>query len=111
MIRGDWLGRRRGVVLLVGDVLAPSGVVAGVVDLEHRDVGHEAVGCSPVPVLFAGLEEDAVAGTDRLDRSAAALSATDALDDVDRLAVRVGVPRRPGTWREVDAARRQPRWP
>src|SRR5437660_122352 len=81
----------------------------GVVDLEHRDVGHEAVGCSAVPVLFAGLEEDAVAGTDHLDRSAAALSATDALDDVDRLAVRVGVPCGARAGGEVNAACTQAR--
>src|SRR6266542_4042762 len=77
------LGRWRGVVLLVGDVLAPVGAVAGIVDLEHRDVGQEAVRGGAVPVLFAGLEEDAVAGADDLDRAAAVLRASDALEDVD----------------------------
>jgi len=43
-------------------------------------------------VLFAGLEEDAVAGADDLDRAAAVLRASGALGDVDRLVVRVGVP-------------------
>src|SRR5205823_10969385 len=58
---------------------------------------------------FAGLEEDAVAGADDLDRTAAALRAADALEDVDRLAVRVGVPRGARTRGEVDAARAQAR--
>jgi hypothetical protein len=53
--------RPRGVVLLVGDMLAPGRAAALIVDLEHRDVGHEAVGRGAVPVLLAGLEEDAVA--------------------------------------------------
>jgi hypothetical protein len=46
------------------------GAVALVVDLEHCEVGHEAIGGGAVPVVFAGLEEDAVAGADDLDRSA-----------------------------------------
>ena len=37
-------------------------------------MGHEPVGCCAVPVLLARLEEDAVAGTDDLDRAAAALA-------------------------------------
>ncbi len=45
--------RRRCSVLLVGDVLAPRGGVAVVVDLEHREVGHEAFRCRAVPVLRA----------------------------------------------------------
>ena len=93
-------------VLLVGDVLAPGRDVALVVDFEHREVGHEAVGGGAVPVLLARLEEHAVAGADDLDRPAAALRAADALGDVDGLAVGVGVPRRPRARREVDAARR-----
>src|SRR5439155_18442068 len=72
-------------------------------------VGHEAVRCGAVPVLFAGLEEDAVTGADDLERTAAALRATDALEDVDRLAVGVGVPRGARSRGEVDAARAQAR--
>src|SRR5439155_8316021 len=101
------LGHRRGVVVLVGDVLAPGGAVAFVVDLEHREVGHEAVGGGAVPVVFAGLEEDAVAGADDLDRGATALSAADAFEDVDGLPVGVGVPCGACARREVDAARAQ----
>src|SRR5881398_183060 len=54
-----------------------------------------------VPVVLAGLEEDAVAGADLLDRSAFALAAADALGDEDGLAVRVGVPGRAGAGGEV----------
>jgi hypothetical protein len=51
-------------------VFAPRGAVAGVVDLEHREMGHEAVRRGAVPVLFPELEEDAVAGADHLDWAA-----------------------------------------
>jgi alpha-1,2-mannosyltransferase len=54
------LGLRR--VLLVGDVVAPRRRRALLVDLEHRQVGHEPVGGGAVPVLLPRLEEDAVAG-------------------------------------------------
>src|SRR5829696_4680832 len=95
-------GRRP--VLLVGDVLAPVGGVAGVVDLGDGDVRHETGRRGTVPVLFAGREEHAVAGVDLLDRPAARLGATGALQDEDRLAVRMRVPRCPRARREVDAA-------
>src|SRR3989442_972914 len=103
------LCRRCGVVLLVGDVLAPRRAGAFVVDLDDREVGHEPARGGAVPVVLAGLEEDAVAGADDFDRAAPALRAADALGDVDRLAVGVGVPGRPGARREVDAARVQVR--
>jgi uncharacterized protein YqfB (UPF0267 family) len=57
------------------------------------------------------LEEDAVTGSDDLDRPTAGLRESNALGDVDRLAVRVSVPRRSGARREVDACRLQSRWP
>ena len=94
-----------GAVLRVGDVVAPSGGVALVVNVDDRDVGHEAVRRGAVPVLLLGLEEDAVARPDDLDRLAAALAQAHALGDEDRLAVGVGVPRGPGARSEVDAAR------
>ena len=78
-----------------------------VVDLLDRQVGHEAVRGGAVPVILAGLEEDAVAGADDLDRAAAALAAADALGDVDGLAEGMGVPRGPGAGREVDTGGRQ----
>src|SRR3954447_1985953 len=90
-----------GGVLVVGHVLAPGHRAPGLVELLHRDVGHEAVRCGAVPVVLATLEEDAVAGADRLDGAALALAEADALGDEDRLAVRVGVPGGAGTGREV----------
>ena len=48
-----------------------------------------------VPVILPRLEEHAVAGPDDLDRPAAPLCEPHAFDDVDRLAVRMGMPRRP----------------
>jgi hypothetical protein len=77
-------------------VLAPRRGVAFVVDLDHGEVGHEAVGGGAVPVVFTGLEEDPVTGPDDLDRAAAALHEADALGGVDGLAVRMGVPGGPG---------------
>src|SRR3954454_23160906 len=73
-------------------MLAPRDRAARVVVLLHGEVGHEAVWGGAVPVVLAGLEEDAVAGADLFDRAAFALAAADALGDEDRLAVRVGVP-------------------
>jgi hypothetical protein len=55
-------------------------------------VDHEPVRSAAVPVVLVGLEEDAVAGPDDLDRAALALAQADALGDEDRLAVRVRVP-------------------
>ena len=94
-------------VLLVADVVAPGRGVALVVDLEHRDVGHEARRRRAVPVLLARLEEHAVAGPDDLDGPAAPLAQADALEDPDRLTVRVRVPGGARAGREVDAARAQ----
>src|SRR5207247_8296445 len=53
----------------VGDVLAPVRAVAFVVDLEHCEVGHEAVGGGAMPVILAGPEEHTVSGADDLDRA------------------------------------------
>ena len=47
-----------GRVLVVGDVVAPRGVVV----LPHGQVGHEVVGQGAVPVLLAGRGVDGVAG-------------------------------------------------
>jgi hypothetical protein len=58
-----------------------------VVDYEHGDVRHEAIRRGTVPVMLARLEEDAVAGADDLDGTAAALAEPDALGDPDRLPV------------------------
>src|SRR5262245_19653823 len=94
-----------GGVFVVDDVLSPGCVVAFVVDLEHREVGHEAAWRGTVPVLLSRFEEDAVAGTYDLDRRAAPLGEADPLDHVDGLAVRMRVPRSPCAGSEMDAAR------
>src|SRR5947209_18535777 len=83
-------GRRR-PVLLVGDVGAPRRAGALIVDLEQREVRHEARPRGAVPVVLARLEEHAVAGADHLDRAAAALREADTLGDPDGLGVRVRV--------------------
>src|SRR5918998_3532262 len=102
--------RRRGVVLLVADVLAPRDGATLVVDFLHSYVGHEAVGGGAVPVVLTGLEEHAVARSDHFDRPAAALAEADALGDIDGLAVRVNVPRGSSARRKVDAAGRKAGW-
>src|SRR5829696_6154191 len=92
-------------VLLVGDVLTPRDRAAGLVVLLHGDVDHEAVGRGAVPVVLAGLEEDAVAGPDLLKGAALALAQADAFGDEDRLAVRVRVPGGAGARGEVHERR------
>src|SRR2546423_602429 len=96
---------RCGVVLLVADVVAPGDGAALVVDLLHREVGHEAAGRGAVPGILARLEVDTVTGSDDLDRPAAALAPPDPFGDVDGLAVRVGVPGCSRARGEVDAGR------
>src|ERR1700722_542115 len=93
---------RRRVVLLVGDVLAPSDLGAGLVGLLHGGMHHEAVGRGTMPVVLPGLEEDAVAGTNGLDWTALTLAQTHALSHEDRLAEGMGVPSGAGTGRKVD---------
>jgi hypothetical protein len=53
----------------------------------HGEVDHEAALRGTVAVVLAGLEEEAVAGADDLDRVSLALAEADALADEDRLAV------------------------
>src|SRR4051794_23031712 len=90
-------------------MLAPADRAAALVGLLHRDVGHEAIRGGAVPVILAGLEVDAVAGADDLDRSLAALAEPHALGDPDRLAERVRVPGGARARGEVDAGSLQPR--
>src|SRR6185437_7607650 len=97
------------VVLLVADVLAPGRTVPLVIDFEHCEVGHEAVGGGAMPVLLAWPKEHPVTGTNNLDWPATPLRKADTLSHVDRLAMGMGVPCRPGAGREVDAARAQTR--
>src|SRR5689334_2929487 len=72
-----------GPVLLLGDVTAPRHRIAGFVGLVHRDMDHESIRRGAVPVVLAGLEEDAVSGMDELDRSAVTLAQPDAFEDED----------------------------
>jgi hypothetical protein len=63
-------------------------------------------------VFLARLEEDAVAGADHLDRPAAPLAEADAFEDVDRLAVRMRVPRARATgvkWTLLALSREAPK--
>src|SRR5207248_3392960 len=83
-------------ILLVGHMLAPMHGGVLIVDLVDREVDHQSVGGGPVPVVLVGFEEDAIAGTDELDRPAAALAEPNSLSDEDGLPERVGVPRRAG---------------
>jgi hypothetical protein len=86
-------------------VVTPGGGLPFVVDFEQGEMGHEPRRRGAVPVLLAGFEEDAVAGADRLDRTAAHLAEADAFEDLDRLAVRVRVPGGASAGRELDAVR------
>src|SRR5215207_6328712 len=99
---GSALDRRRRRVLLFGDLVTPAGGRVVVVDLVEGEVDHEAVRCGAMPVVLVGLEEDAVAGADELDRATAALAEADALGHVDGLAERVGVPGGSRAGGEVD---------
>ncbi|HEX5499909.1 MAG TPA: hypothetical protein VFX03_11800 [Thermomicrobiales bacterium] len=58
-------------------MLEPRGGIAGFIDLVQREMGHEAVGGGAVPMLFARLEKDAIAGADDRDRPDAPLGAAD----------------------------------
>ena len=78
------------------------------VGLVDGDVDHEAVGSGAVPVLLVRLKEDAVTGSDDLDRSASALAQPDAFGDEDGLAEWVAVPVGSGTGHEVDQVRGDP---
>src|SRR3954453_12046110 len=71
---------------------APADGAAAVVGELHREVRHQACRCGTVPVVFARLEEDAVAGADDLDVAALTLAEANAFGDPDGLAERVGVP-------------------
>src|SRR5712691_817206 len=90
-------------------MVAPRGGVALSVDIEHGQVRHEVVWRRTVPVMLAGLEEHAIAGSDDLDLAAATLRDADPFDAKDGLTVRVRVPRGTSARREMNAARSQPR--
>lgn len=84
-------------------MVEPGDDLAVVVGFLHRDVGHEAVWRSPVPVLFAWLDVDDVAGPDLLDAPGTGRDETDSVRDVERLTLGV-VPGGAGARREADCA-------
>ena len=86
-------------------MLTPGNRAAPIIDLLHREVSHEAIGCCAVPVVLSGLEERPVAGSDDLYGAAVPLAYAETLGDVDGLAVGVGMPGGASAGREVDAAR------
>src|SRR3954470_1554806 len=88
---------------------APGDGAAGVVCELHCHVRHEPRRSSAVPVGLAGLEEDAVAGANHLDRPAFALTQADALGHPDRLAERVRMPCGARARCEVDGRGAEPR--
>jgi hypothetical protein len=51
-------------------MVTPGRRISLVVDLLYGEVGHEAVRRRSVPVAFARLEENAIAGADDLNRPA-----------------------------------------
>src|SRR5438132_11840515 len=101
-------GRRRRV-LGIADVIAPCRVVPLVVDVEHREVGHESRRRRAMPMFLARLEKDAIAWTDHLDDSNAALRQAETPSDDSGLARGVPVPGGSCARREMDAARAQSR--
>src|SRR5690349_5280275 len=90
-----------GPVLLFADLFHPVDGLA-VERLGDRDVRHRRGGRGAVPVLLARLEPHHIARPDRLDRSALALYPAAAEGDDQRLAERMGVPRRARTGLEGD---------
>ena len=88
------MARAIGINHVALDVGAPRGAGAGLVDLEHREVGHEARRRRAVPVLLARLEEHAVAGADQFDLPSPPLHEPHAFGDVHGLTVGMRVPGR-----------------
>src|SRR3954454_6390143 len=83
---------RSGSVFLVSHVLEPGHDLPVAVGLLDGDVRHEPVGRRSVPVLFARLDIDHVAGADLLYLTAAAGDIADAVGDVERLPLGVVMP-------------------
>ena len=71
-----------------------------------REVDHVAVGCGPVPVLHARLDEDHVAGRDRAAVAVAVVDPARAARDDEHLTAVVAVPVRARAGRERDAVDR-----
>src|SRR4051812_26314167 len=84
--------RGSGAVLLLGDVVEPGDDFTVLIGFLHGDVGHEPVWGGSVPVLLAGLDVHHVAGADLTDLAAAPCDESDAVCDVQGLALGVVVP-------------------
>lgn len=97
------LGGRSREILLVGDVPIPFGLGAVVVDFYQAEVSHKVIGAGAMPVPFTSFDDDGVASSDLTDRATLRLYTPNAFGDVEDLAVRVPVPRRPRGRREVHA--------
>jgi hypothetical protein len=94
--------RKAGTPALEVDAVALHGAVPAGGD--PRDVGHEPVWCGAVPVLFAGFDVNDVTGSDFDDRAATVGDQPDAVGDVQRLSLGVGVPGGPGAGGEADVS-------
>lgn len=88
-------------VFFVSDVLTPIRARAVLVGFDDGEVGHEIVGCGTVPMVFAWIEKDTIAGTDLLDRATATLSPADAFRHEQALPMGMGVPGGAGSWCEM----------
>src|SRR3954447_1393639 len=80
------------LVVAVRYVGKPRDDLALAVGLLHGHVGHESVRCRAVPMLFIGLDVDHIAGPNFPDLSVPAGDESDAVSDVEGLALGVVVP-------------------
>ena len=104
-MRRSLFDRRRRAVLRIRDVRTPHRDIAFVVHFGHRNMSHETRRRCSVPVIFARLEEDAITGADHFDWASATLRKSEAFGYVDRLTIRMRVPRRSRPRREMNGAR------
>src|SRR5580704_13168 len=81
------------LVIVVADVLGPSGALALLAIFRHRQMGEQAVRSGTVPMHCIGRDHHGVAGIDRLrPRSFADADTADAGKAIESLADRVGMP-------------------
>src|SRR5947209_7711050 len=80
-----------GAVLVVGDVVEPGDDLSLRVGLVECEVRHEAFGGGAVPVLFVWRDEHDISGPDLLHLAAAGGDVADAVGDVQRLTLWMGV--------------------
>src|SRR3954451_18312341 len=90
-------------------MLHPDDMLAIEVLLEG-DMDHAVGGRGAVPMFLARRDPDRVASPDLSDRASPGLSETRSGQDDERLAKRMGVPRRSGARLEGDAVAPDPGW-